>query len=697
MPKITIRVKLVMLSIAMLSIPYVGFQYLRETERYLQSSLEDSLLAVGGALAVSLQSQSALFRNSSDNALSRDPIFSHSLNYPVHIDGYIDDWEGYLQWADHFESSGRSTLGQRTPPAFDLIVGEHEQYLNVLVLVSDESHVYQNGGSFEPQAADTVEITIYKNNGRTQSIFLGTAGPGPITAYDISENWDFSTTRKPVANVFGQWRETALGYAVEIRIPLNLVGNALGISIHDKDIGFSESMKVSTMGEELGATPNPLLRTSAMLQQSIQRIGFKKGRRVWVINRTGQVLASTGTLVSETKRGAINFIYTWILPIASGTFDDELRSASRLRGAEVLEALSGRASTRWRSSADERAVIVSAAHPVRSGHELVGAVVVEETTNSIQTVQRDAMAALFNKSIGVFAGVSLILLIFASRLSFRIVRLRDQSERAIDQHGRVVGAISRSSASDEIGDLTRSYSAMLVRLKDYNAYLESMASKLTHELRTPLTVVSSSLQNLDSTSLNPDQEKFLDRAREGIDRLHNLVSRLSEASRIEQSVSSVEFEFFDLATLIRGSVDGYKNAYLGNRFELNLPSIACEVLASDDLIAQLLDKLVDNAVAFSVAKKAIEVGLWSNEDEYLIEVKNYGQLLPESMQNELFNPMVSLRAEGRGRDLHLGLGLHIARLIAEIHQGRITAKNLEDGSGVSFTVSLPRQRREDSR
>jgi two-component system sensor histidine kinase ChvG len=111
----------------------------------------------------------------------------------------------------------------------------------------------------------------------------------------------------------------------------------------------------------------------------------------------------------------------------------------------------------------------------------------------------------------------------------------------------------------------------------------------------------------------------------------------------------------------------------------------------------LLDKLVDNAVAFSVAKKAIEVGLWSNEDEYLIEVKNYGQLLPESMQNELFNPMVSLRAEGRGRDLHLGLGLHIARLIAEIHQGRITAKNLEDGSGVSFTVSLPRQRREDSR
>ncbi|MDA0822230.1 MAG: ATP-binding protein [Proteobacteria bacterium] len=697
MPKITIRIKLAMLSIAMLSIPYVGFQYLRETERYLQSSLEDSLSAVSGALAVSLQNQSALFRNSSDNALSRDPIFSHPLNYPIHIDGYVDDWEGYLQWADHFESSGRSTLEQRKPPAFDLIVGEHEQYLNVLILASDESSVYQKGGSFDPQAADTVELTIYKNDGLIKSIFLGTAGPGPITAYDISENWDFSTTRNPIANVFGEWRETLAGYTVEIRIPLDLVGNALGISIYDKDVGFSESLKVSTMGEQIAARPNPLLRTSAMLQQTIQKIGFKKGRRVWVINRTGQVLASTGTLVSETKRGAINFIHTWILPIASGTFEDELRSASRLRSAEVLLALSGQASTRWRSSADERAVIVSAAHPVRSGNELVGAIVVEETTNSIQTVQRDAMAALFNKSIGVFAGVSLILLIFASRLSIRIARLRDQSERAIDQHGRVVGSISRSSASDEIGDLTRSYSAMLVRLKDYNAYLESMASKLTHELRTPLTVVSSSLQNLDSTTLNLDQEKFLDRAREGIDRLHNLVSRLSEASRIEQAVSNVEFEWFDLAALIRGSVDGYKNAYIDNRFELNLPSVPCEVLASDDLVAQLLDKLIDNAVGFSTVEKAIEVRLSSNDDEYLIEVKNYGRQLPEAMQNELFNSMVSVRSGGHGGDLHLGLGLHIARLIAEIHQGRIAAKNLDDGSGVSFTASLPRRGRHDPR
>ena len=57
------------------------------------------------------------------------------------------------------------------------------------------------------------------------------------------------------------------------------------------------------------------------------------------------------------------------------------------QGAEVVSALNGRAASRWRSSPDERAVIVSAAHPVRAGNELVGAVVMEETTNSIQTLQ----------------------------------------------------------------------------------------------------------------------------------------------------------------------------------------------------------------------------------------------------------------------------------------------------------------------
>ena len=102
MPRFSIRFKLLLLSLVLLSIPYVGFQYLRETERYLQSGLEDSLLAVAGALAVSLEYQSPIFRNSTQDVEGDLALFVHALKFPIQIDGYIEEWVNYLDWSDSF-------------------------------------------------------------------------------------------------------------------------------------------------------------------------------------------------------------------------------------------------------------------------------------------------------------------------------------------------------------------------------------------------------------------------------------------------------------------------------------------------------------------------------------------------------------------------------------------------------------------
>ena len=81
----------------------------------------------------------------------------------------------------------------------------------------------------------------------------------------------------------------------------------------------------------------------------------------------------------------------------------------------------------------------------------------------------------------------------------------------------------------------------------------------------------------------------------------------------------------------------------------------------------------------------IKVALDSDPEHVGISIFNPGPSLPDNMRTQLFHSMVSVR--GSGGERHLGLGLYVARLIAEGHDGSISADNAD--GGVTFTVSLP--------
>ena len=117
---------------------------------------------------------------------------------------------------------------------------------------------------------------------------------------------------------------------------------------------------------------------------------------------------------------------------------------------------------------------------------------------------------------------------------------------------------------------------------------------------------------------------------------------------------------------------------------------AATIVGSDELVAQLLDKLVDNAVSFSAPGSRIDVVLAAAGDELVLSVANSGPKLPAKMRGRLFDSLVSIREQRDGRP-HLGLGLHIAALVADFHGGRCEADDLPDGSGVIFSVWFPRR------
>ena len=297
---------------------------------------------------------------------------------------------------------------------------------------------------------------------------------------------------------------------------------------------------------------------------------------------------------------------------------------------------------------------------------------------------------------------------YATWLSRRIRKLSLAAEAALDRRGGLAARLPSAAAGDEIGDLSRSFSHVLQQLGDYNEYLRTLASKLSHELRTPLAIVTSSLENLEHEALGNEAATYTSRAKDGADRLRRILAAMSEASRVEELIAHAEPEPFDLAALLESTVAAYRDVYgreaYGKRtFGLEtatttatikgdvgaeprgIPPPRAVIKGSPELVIQMLDKLVDNAVDFSGEGDTISIGLSRSERGIELTVTNPGPPLPERMRTRLFDSMVSLRPGGNDR--HLGLGLYVAKLIAEGHAGRISADNVE--GGVCFTVTLP--------
>jgi len=216
-----------------------------------------------------------------------------------------------------------------------------------------------------------------------------------------------------------------------------------------------------------------------------------------------------------------------------------------------------------------------------------------------------------------------------------------------------------------------------------------MASRLSHELRTPVAVVRSSLDNLRLSPLPEDARVYIERAQQGLNRLTHILTRMTEATRLEQSLNDAERQRFDLARVIAGCVDGYRIAYPQQALELTLPDGEVMFDGAPELIAQMLDKLVANAVEFGVLGSPILIRLERNELNIEIAVENQGPPLPDEMRGRLFDSMVSLRSAQEGDEPHLGLGLYIVRLIAEFHGGRAFARNRDDERGAIVAIILP--------
>ncbi len=302
----------------------------------------------------------------------------------------------------------------------------------------------------------------------------------------------------------------------------------------------------------------------------------------------------------------------------------------RLASPEIWQALSGVAATAWHPAPTQDQVVLAAAVPLKSAAlgaapaaravpppaplaqegdvsvraavadplmgEVRGALLLEQSGDALPLLTNRALLILSATSLAVLATTGGVLFLVFSILGGRIRRLRDATERALHTSGKVdKKTLPMLDARDELGDLARSFSRLFDEVAAYTDYLRTLASKLSHELQTPLAIVKSSLDNLDQQAVSADARTYIVRARGGAERLGAIVRAMSEASRMERAIAGVEGEDFDLVAVVRGCVEAYRPLLAPRRVDSELPPSPVVMHGAPELIAQALDKLVDNA------------------------------------------------------------------------------------------------------
>lgn len=669
----SLRNRLLALSLLTLLLPWSGWKLLQELEQFLRDAQETSLLATARTLAATLPFDQL----SQLRYLPQHYALLRQLPRKPELDGYTDDWPQAENGLEMISADGLLTLR--------LLAGTSGSSLYLLFevgstkLLNDPGDLGKHG----------IEILLRSPRG-LQRFEIRPESPGPIQL----RGQDVQGQAEGQAEGF--WLETANGYRLELALPgqSRLADFQFAIQYPDTDgnTGWLRSGSVSDSGGSARSAWLPLIPAWTEVSRSLAST-TPEATQAWLLDRQGWVLADSGeigTAASGESTWLQRLPYRWV---AGGRTEQRSlpeESPLRMREPPVSLALSGEEASLWSQDPETAVLSNTVAVPVTSEGRVLGAIALQSSSDGLLLLTNRALARLLLTTLVITFGLAAGLWYFATRLSQRVRRLAAAVNVAMDA-GSVTTRLPLTRDHDELGELARNNEQLLRAVADYNQYLQTLAGKLSHELKTPLAITRSSLENLSSQVLDQDSRRFLQRAQEGVERQAAIVRAMSEASRLEASISVAEWESIDLAEWLKGCAEGYRSVHPERRIDIKLPNGPVRYRCSPELLAQALDKLVDNAISLSQPSDRVSLRLQQDVDHIVLSVQNTGTRLPKEFQGRLFNSLVSLR-EDQGSASHLGLGLYIVRLVAQAHGGLASASNLPDQSGVEFALKLPIKR-----
>lgn len=206
-----------------------------------------------------------------------------------------------------------------------------------------------------------------------------------------------------------------------------------------------------------------------------------------------------------------------------------------------------------------------------------------------------------------------------------------------------------------------------------------------HEIKTPLAIIQA---NTDAIELYNGENKWSKNIKEQVDRLNRLMKNLLMLARMDEGAAEITESDFSLSELLSDSVHTFTESMLLKGITLQTKIQEAVILHADrEQIAQLISILLDNAVKYTNENGSILIHLKKTDKKVMLQVQNTCSQLPDVSPNKLFDRFYRADKARTQKAGGYGIGLSVAKSIAEMNKGNITAE-YKQTDRIVFTITF---------
>jgi signal transduction histidine kinase len=268
------------------------------------------------------------------------------------------------------------------------------------------------------------------------------------------------------------------------------------------------------------------------------------------------------------------------------------------------------------------------------------------------------------------------------------------AERGAGRIGRVAERIAAGDFTQRLSDedardfprqVADAVNAMLARIEELVEQLRVVTDALAHDLRSPLTRMRANIEKAAAHSCDDVQQQALEAVGVDIDRLLRVISATLEISRTEAGVGRQQFEEFEIPGLLRDICEIYEPLADEQQVALNVHQPgSLSFFGNRQLIGRAVANLIDNALKYAGAGKAIDLGARETDGRIELWVADHGPGIPPELRTDALTKYGRLE-EARTTE-GVGLGLAFVRAVARLHGGDIELGDNDPGLKVLMTL-----------